>query len=94
MANVGSEVARTLRSRRSGNRERSQRAFERALELFDLSSADPRWRGPRLREIRRAREEFCRLHLGDEEDRSWDGFEKYFLAFAVAARHPRREAPG
>jgi len=90
MANVGCEVGRALRSRRSGNSERSQRAFEHALELFDLTSVDLRWRGPRLREIRRAREEFCRLYLDEEEEGSWAGFEKYFLAFAIAARRPRR----
>jgi len=86
MANVGSEVGRALRSQRAGNRELSQRA----LELFDLTSVDLRWRGPRLREIRRAREEFCRLYLDEEEEGSWAGFEKYFLAFAIAARRPRR----
>ena len=92
MANVGSEVGRALSSRRSGNWERSQRAFERALELFDLTSADPRWRGSRLREIRRAREEFCRLHLEEQEEASTAGFEKYFLAFAFSARRPDRGA--
>jgi hypothetical protein len=69
--------------------ERSELAFDRTLELFDMTSSDPRWRGTRLREIRRAREEFCRLFLEDGDERSIAGFERYFLAFAVVARRRR-----
>ncbi|MGH7670219.1 MAG: hypothetical protein ACRENQ_12080 [Gemmatimonadaceae bacterium] len=35
----------------------------RALELFDLTAADPRWAGPRRRKIPRAREAFCECAL-------------------------------
>lgn len=58
MGNIGSEVSRTLKARKMGNEARCMKAFERALELFDLTiecTKEP-WR---LREICRAREEFC-----------------------------------
>ena len=42
MANVGSEVERTISWKNKGNLEYSQKAFERALELLDLTIADKR----------------------------------------------------
>ena len=61
-------------------------AVERALELFDLTLEDQRWRG-RRREIRRAREVFCDLVFGDGVYRSsLQELDKYFLSFALAAR--------
>lgn len=91
MANVGSEVERTIRSHRAGDRERFGRELERSLELFDLTIADPRWRNHRLREIVRAREEFCRLFFDDAADvgDSARGLQEYFLYFAIAARRLR-----
>ena len=57
LGNVGSEVGRMLRSR--GRDDRLMwNAFDRALELLDLTLADLRWRD-RLREIARAREVLC-----------------------------------
>ena len=67
----------------------SQAAFERALELLDLTLADPRWRG-RRREIARAREMLCDAALGGREYGSTlEGLDRYFLAFAVLARRGR-----
>ena len=87
MANVGSEVERAIRARERGREARFERALDRALELFDLTAADPRWRGPRRREILRAREEFCRLFFADDVlPHLRAGLRKYFLQFAVAAR--------
>ena len=64
-------------------------AFERALELIDLTLADPRWRG-RLREIARARELLCDAALGGKEyGTTLEYMDRYFLAFAVAARRNR-----
>jgi hypothetical protein len=92
LANVGSEVERAIRAHAAGNEARWQYAQARALELFDLSATDPRWRGVRRREILRAREEFCRLfHASDVAPGSAEGLRRYFLAFAVAAR--RRMEP-
>jgi hypothetical protein len=87
LANVGSEVDRALRAQASGRTERRDQALVRALELFDLTSADERWRGPRRREVLRAREEFCRLFFRDDvQPGDAAGLQKYFLQFAVAAR--------
>jgi len=87
MANVGSEVDRSVRAHASGNAARFDHALARALDLFDLTAADARWAGPRRREILRAREEFCRLFF-DPQVRSDSavGLSAYFLRFAVAAR--------
>ena len=93
LANVGSEVERAIRAHGTGNVTRWGHAQARALELFDLTAADPRWHGPRRREILRAREEFCRLfHGSDAAPGSAEGLRRYFLAFAVAAR--RRTGSG
>jgi hypothetical protein len=93
LAHVGSEVERTLRARENGQEARFERALERALELFDLTSADGRWRGARLREIRRAREEFLRLFYDPACDWSQAaGLRRYFLAFATMSRN--RPLPG
>lgn len=53
MGNIGSEVHRTLQWR-GKDKARFETAFERGLELFDLTLEDERWRG-RFREIARAR---------------------------------------
>ena len=87
MGNVGSEVQRTIRAHESGRRDRFDGALARALELFDLTATDPRWRGHRRREILRAREEFCRLFFDPAVPASSAaGLNRYFLAFAAAAR--------
>ena len=87
MGNIGSEVERAIRAHEAGRQDRFDRALHRALELFDLTAADDRWRGPRRREILRAREEFCRLFFDpDPPTGSADGLKRYFLYFAIAAR--------
>ena len=94
LAHVGSEVERSIRAHEAGQHDRFAHALRRALELFDLTASDHRWRGPRRREILRAREEFCRLFYGqDGSADSARGLQKYFLAFAVAARHQRQTGP-
>ncbi|OHA64907.1 MAG: hypothetical protein A2672_02405 [Candidatus Wildermuthbacteria bacterium RIFCSPHIGHO2_01_FULL_49_22b] len=85
LANIGSEVGRAAMWQ-GKNKERFERAVERALELFDLTLADARWRG-RLKEIARARELFCAAALGSKEyAATLQDLEKYFLPFAFAAR--------
>ena len=93
MGNVGSEVGRTIRAHSTGNTARFDQALARALELFDLTAADPRWRGARRREICRSREEFCRLFFDESVDAgSAAGLERYFLHFAAAANSHRARA--
>jgi hypothetical protein len=85
LANVGAEVGRM---RRRAPAERAA-AFERALELLDLTLADPRWRG-RRKEIARARELLCDAALGGREyGATLEDLDRYFLPFAVAARRGR-----
>ncbi len=87
LANVGSEVERALRAWDAKRADRFDHAEARALELFDLTAADERWRGPRRREILRVREEFCRLFHGDDPPSgSARGLQEYFLQFAALAR--------
>ena len=86
MANVGSEVERTIRWRRKGKTDISMRAFERALELLDLTIADPRNRR-RLRELLRAREALADHFFFDNHYRSTDdSWRRYFDCFLHAAR--------
>lgn len=97
LGNVGSEVERAIRAHEAGRASRFEGALERALELFDLTAADPRWRGHRCQEILRAREEFCRLFFDpDVAVESARGLRRYFLGFAWAARamHHRRQSGG
>ncbi len=97
LGNVGSEVERTIRARETGRADRFESALERALELFDMTAADPRWRGHRCQEILRAREEFCRLFFdADAPPDSADSLRRYFFGFAWSARrlHQRRRSNG
>lgn len=87
LANVGSEVERAIRANDAGRIDRRDHALARALELFDLTASDPRWRGPRRREILRLRECFCDVLLSEHPDPADATFlQKYFLQLATAAR--------
>lgn len=88
LGHVGSEVSRTLRWR-SRDARIAQGAMERALELIDLTLADPRHRRSvaRLREIARAREVLVDFLVGSNEYRSTGAaLQRYFDAYAVASR--------
>lgn len=89
LANIGSEVGRAARARAQGNEARLWPAVERALELFDLTLTDDRWRH-RLKEIARSREVVCDFLVGDNAYGSTvESLEAYFLPFAGAARQRR-----
>jgi hypothetical protein len=89
LGNIGSEVGRAGRAKRTGNEARMWSALERALELIDLTVADARWRG-RTKEILRARELVCDYLVGDNEyGSSSESLDAYFLPFATAARATR-----
>ncbi|MBX9745120.1 MAG: hypothetical protein K2X08_07930, partial [Chlamydiales bacterium] len=77
LANIGSEVSRTIKAR-GGTHARYWGAISRALDLFYLTIADPRWKG-RRKEILRAKELFCAAVLGsDEYNTSLEDLDKYF----------------
>ena len=86
MANVGSEVGRAINWRKKGKPDFSRRAFERALELLDLTVAANQ-NFARLKELMRVREVLADYFVFDNiynsTDESW---QKYFLAFNYAAR--------
>lgn len=87
LGNIGSEVSRCIRAR--GDDKRFEGAVFRALELFDLTLSDPRWR-KRLKEIARARELFCdAIQDGKEYGTTLEDLDKYFYYFAFAARTNR-----
>jgi len=87
LGNIGTEVARAARAKAAGNEGRAWHAMVRSLELFDLTIADDRWRGPKRREVCRAREVVCDFLFGDNEYGSTpQNLDDYFLAFAIAAR--------
>lgn len=89
MANIGSEVHRSIKRFREKDEARFQNEFYRALELFDLTLMDERWKG-RRKEIARAREVFCSVmldsHLYPDLEKEFESFEKYYMWFAVKAQ--------
>ena len=84
LANIGSEVYRTSIALAAGKRERAEKAFERALELMDLSiEAKPREAA--LEELCRARELCCYCYENNSSE-DFDFLNKYYYQFACAAR--------
>lgn len=86
LANVGSEVERTINWKNKGNEQYSELAFERALELLSLTIDDPKNKF-RLKEPTRLYELLVDYFAGDNSYGTSDEFlHKYFLAFVYAAR--------
>jgi hypothetical protein len=88
LGNVGSEVSRAISWTGRGNELQADRAFDRALDLLDLTLADGRWTGRRRREIARAREVLCADYLARDEA-ALRSLDRYFTAFALLARRDR-----
>lgn len=83
MANIGSEVGRAAAWKKKNNKEYCQKAFERALELIDLTLATTSGY-QRLKEIARTREILCDYFAGENEYHTdIDKLNKYFYFFAV-----------
>ncbi|MFH1562338.1 MAG: hypothetical protein ABIF11_02810 [Nitrospirota bacterium] len=86
MANIGSEVNRTINWKNKNNPEYSQQAFERALELLHLTISDPKNK-KHLRELTRLYEVLVDYFAFDNEYGSTDQFcQNYFFAFNYLAR--------
>lgn len=91
MGNLGSEVSRALKWF-GKNEKRFRVSFERALELFDLTievanDEEVMSREGKLKEVCRAREEFCDYFLGNN---SWGTdaakMMRYYDQFAMMGR--------
>jgi hypothetical protein len=86
MANIGSEVERAIRWKERKNADYSQQAFERALELLDLTIADEKNK-KKLRELLRTREVLADYFVfGNSYKSTAKSWRNYFLAFGFAAR--------
>ncbi|MBM3246893.1 MAG: hypothetical protein FJZ13_06200 [Candidatus Omnitrophica bacterium] len=86
MANIGSEVERALKWRAKGNTEYCRLAFERSLELIDLTLESNKSYAS-LKEIARMREAIVDYFAGQNKFKSSeDSWRRYFLAFTYAAR--------
>ena len=89
LGNTGSEVNRAILHFEKNNTEAGMNAFYRALELLDLTIADPRLR-KRLKEINRLREILCDKFIGENTyHTSFDFLKKYFYQFGYLARNKR-----
>ena len=85
IANIGSEVIRGFKWKTKGKKERSDEAFIRALELFDLTIEGKT--SSQLKELRRYRSLIADYAFGANEfklDR--EKTEKFFLQFNYLAR--------
>ncbi len=86
MANVGSEVERTISWKKKKNNEYSWKAFERTLELLDLTISCKN-NISRLNELTRLREALIDYFVGNNQFSSSDElWQKYFFAFNYNAR--------
>lgn len=86
MANIGSEVERALNWKIKDNADYSQKSFERALELIDLTLLTP-GSFAHLKEITRMREALVDYFFGSNQFMSTESsWRNYFSHFAYAAR--------
>ncbi|MDD5613969.1 MAG: hypothetical protein PHQ54_02725 [Candidatus Omnitrophica bacterium] len=86
MANIGSEVERALKWRAKNNAAYCQQAFERSLELIDLTLGSVKGFS-RLKELTRLRETIVDYFFGANQFLSTaEAISRYFLSFAYAAR--------
>ncbi len=93
MANIGSEVERTILWKNKNNRDYSQKAFERALELIDLTVRDAKNK-TRLKEILRGREALVDYFLFDNQFSSSDQlWRNYFYPYTYHAFLLRNTKP-
>jgi len=91
MANIGVDFERAVRWRKKGDEELSKKAFERVLELLDLTKSDPKLRGRgALREVCRVKETLIDFFMYDNQyDATQEQWSKYFYQFNYAAAMQR-----
>lgn len=82
LANIGAEVARAARAKGIRDEVRLRHHFDLALELFEFTLDDERWRDQRI-EIGRAREIVCDFLEGENAYASTaESLDAYFLPFS------------
>jgi hypothetical protein len=86
MANIGSEIERAIRWKGKGNPDYSNQAFERALELLEITITDKKNKH-RLKELTRLKEMLADHFQFENEYRSTDkSWTNYFYPFNYASR--------
>jgi len=86
MANIGSEVERAINWKNKNNQQYSTMAFERALELLDLTIEGEKLT-THLKELTRLREVLADYFAGKNSYGSTpQNWHSYFHAFSFAAR--------
>lgn len=87
MANIGSDIFRTIKWKKHGDTTLSKQAFFRALELLELTIADPKhYKKPCRKELVRLKEVLIDYFMYDNQYKSSDAlWENYFYRFNYAA---------
>lgn len=89
LAHIGSEVERTIIWKEKGDLEYSKMALFRALELIDLTVADPKNK-KRLKEVLRSREALVDHFMYDNDyNTTGQQWRDYFYQFGYAAAMER-----
>ena len=85
MGNIGSEVSRALNWKKKGREDMSRRAFERAIELIDMTVSSVRGY-PRFKELCRVREAlvdfFCGTNKFCSSEKLWRNYFDHFVFLA------------
>lgn len=86
MANIGSEVERTISWEKKGNLVYKRNAFIRSLELFDMT-LDANLTCPERREVARARELWVDfIQYNNQYKSGSDQWRRYFMQLLVACK--------
>jgi len=90
LANVGCDIERAITWKNRNEADYSQGALARALELLDLTIADPK-NEKQLKELFLVREALLDYFVGNNEIKSTDeSWHEYFFAFNWAAALERQ----
>lgn len=91
LASIGAEFGRSMKEKVRGVSFDESLAFERMIELIDLTIEDPK-NFNRLSELCKLRECLCDFLVGSNTwQSSAEYFEKYFLDFALEAQGERHK---
>ena len=94
MGNIGSEVGRTFKYFKQNDKIGFEISFEKAIELFDLTLDDERWKD-KINKITETRELFCSLVTNtiytDELEKKMNNLDDYFLRIGAIANEKRHK---